>query len=272
VALVDAQHVYCVVADAPSSHLTATVYYRARPLVDSAAAFRHSLRHANRYLHASVQYYTAGNPASIRGHPSGAVLFICMRLVHGHCQTWRLAHSKRCVALLLLLLVVVLVLLLYIQVSVDLKLGLPQVAVVGSQSSGKSSVLEALVREGRGGGGGGAMIFCCMQQGTGWRMGVGVGGVDAVRTSWHAQLAQRRQQQRCEGTGERQGGGAREGTGERAGMGGETPVKGRGGTGERQVRGARGGGGLVRGGAGVRGGGGHPGLVQSVGLVVWGGW
>jgi dynamin 1-like protein len=30
-------------------------------------------------------------------------------------------------------------------VSVDLKLGLPQVAVVGSQSSGKSSVLEALV-------------------------------------------------------------------------------------------------------------------------------
>ncbi len=29
--------------------------------------------------------------------------------------------------------------------TVDLKLGLPQVAVVGSQSSGKSSVLEALV-------------------------------------------------------------------------------------------------------------------------------
>jgi dynamin 1-like protein len=32
-----------------------------------------------------------------------------------------------------------------LQVTVDLKLGLPQVAVVGSQSSGKSSVLEALV-------------------------------------------------------------------------------------------------------------------------------
>lgn len=32
------------------------------------------------------------------------------------------------------------------QVTVDLKLSLPQVAVVGSQSSGKSSVLEALVR------------------------------------------------------------------------------------------------------------------------------
>ncbi len=32
------------------------------------------------------------------------------------------------------------------QVTVDLKLALPQVAVVGSQSSGKSSVLEALVR------------------------------------------------------------------------------------------------------------------------------
>jgi predicted ATPase len=32
-----------------------------------------------------------------------------------------------------------------LQVTVELKLGLPQVAVVGSQSSGKSSVLEALV-------------------------------------------------------------------------------------------------------------------------------
>lgn len=32
------------------------------------------------------------------------------------------------------------------KVTVELKLGLPQVAVVGSQSSGKSSVLEALVR------------------------------------------------------------------------------------------------------------------------------
>lgn len=32
------------------------------------------------------------------------------------------------------------------QVTVDLKLSLPQVAVIGSQSSGKSSVLEALVR------------------------------------------------------------------------------------------------------------------------------
>lgn len=32
-----------------------------------------------------------------------------------------------------------------LQVTVDLKLSLPQVAVVGSQSSGKSSVLEALV-------------------------------------------------------------------------------------------------------------------------------
>lgn len=32
-----------------------------------------------------------------------------------------------------------------LQVSVDLKLALPQVAVIGSQSSGKSSVLESLV-------------------------------------------------------------------------------------------------------------------------------
>lgn len=32
-----------------------------------------------------------------------------------------------------------------IQVTLDFKLALPQVAVVGSQSSGKSSVLEALV-------------------------------------------------------------------------------------------------------------------------------
>ena len=31
------------------------------------------------------------------------------------------------------------------QVTVDLKLTLPQVAVIGSQSSGKSSVLESLV-------------------------------------------------------------------------------------------------------------------------------
>jgi GTP-binding protein EngB required for normal cell division len=37
-------------------------------------------------------------------------------------------------------------LLLLSKVTVELKLGLPQVAVVGSQSSGKSSVLEALVR------------------------------------------------------------------------------------------------------------------------------
>ena len=36
-------------------------------------------------------------------------------------------------------------LLLAVQVTLDLKLELPQVAVVGSQSSGKSSVLEALV-------------------------------------------------------------------------------------------------------------------------------
>lgn len=35
--------------------------------------------------------------------------------------------------------------LLPVQVTLDLKLELPQVAVVGSQSSGKSSVLEALV-------------------------------------------------------------------------------------------------------------------------------
>ena len=34
----------------------------------------------------------------------------------------------------------------YMQVTLDFKLELPQVAVVGSQSSGKSSVLEALVR------------------------------------------------------------------------------------------------------------------------------
>lgn len=33
-----------------------------------------------------------------------------------------------------------------LQLSPDLKLDLPQIAVVGSQSSGKSSVLEALVR------------------------------------------------------------------------------------------------------------------------------
>lgn len=33
-----------------------------------------------------------------------------------------------------------------LQVTLDFKLALPQVAVVGSQSSGKSSVLEALVR------------------------------------------------------------------------------------------------------------------------------
>ncbi|PNH06852.1 Dynamin-related protein 3B [Tetrabaena socialis] len=33
----------------------------------------------------------------------------------------------------------------FAQVTVDLKLDLPQVAVVGSQSSGKSSVLEALL-------------------------------------------------------------------------------------------------------------------------------
>lgn len=36
------------------------------------------------------------------------------------------------------------------QVTLDFKLALPQVAVVGSQSSGKSSVLEALVRGRRG--------------------------------------------------------------------------------------------------------------------------
>lgn len=35
---------------------------------------------------------------------------------------------------------------LLLQVTPDVKLDLPQVAVVGSQSSGKSSVLEALVR------------------------------------------------------------------------------------------------------------------------------
>ena len=34
-----------------------------------------------------------------------------------------------------------------LQVALDFKLALPQVAVVGSQSSGKSSVLEALVRQ-----------------------------------------------------------------------------------------------------------------------------
>ena len=33
-----------------------------------------------------------------------------------------------------------------LQVTTDLKIALPQVAVIGSQSSGKSSVLEALVR------------------------------------------------------------------------------------------------------------------------------
>lgn len=33
-----------------------------------------------------------------------------------------------------------------LQVSLDFKLDLPQVAVIGSQSSGKSSVLESLVR------------------------------------------------------------------------------------------------------------------------------
>ena len=37
-----------------------------------------------------------------------------------------------------------------LQVTVDLKLTLPQVAVIGSQSSGKSSVLEALVSHGAG--------------------------------------------------------------------------------------------------------------------------
>lgn len=37
-----------------------------------------------------------------------------------------------------------------LQVTLDFKLALPQVAVVGSQSSGKSSVLEALVRGKRG--------------------------------------------------------------------------------------------------------------------------
>lgn len=33
-----------------------------------------------------------------------------------------------------------------LQVALDFRLDLPQVAVIGSQSSGKSSVLEALVR------------------------------------------------------------------------------------------------------------------------------
>lgn len=33
----------------------------------------------------------------------------------------------------------------FLQVSLDFRLDLPQVAVIGSQSSGKSSVLEALV-------------------------------------------------------------------------------------------------------------------------------